>query len=232
MKKLIFTILFASALSAHALPPQVEADRLLLQAKSALDAKDYAQARESLSKVEKLGVKLPDTFYYHYGRALASTGDFERAQSMLDKYLTLSGTKGKFYKEALVEMNNVEAAIKKRDADKLADINKREAERDADRVKYNKELTEYRENIQKCPELFATRVNNARERLDKAERECTNQWGNFCDQYEEKYGSPSTYGAGLERQKAKENLEEYERTSSDAWCSGRYSEPAIPKSLR
>lgn len=141
MKKIYLMLFVATfALSAHALPPQVEADRLQLQAKSALDAEDYAQAAESLAKAEKLGVKLPDTFYFHYGRALAGTGDLDRAQSMLDRYLEHAGSKGKFYKEALVELNNIEAAQKQRaaEADRKASLIQRMSEIEPNIERYSR----------------------------------------------------------------------------------------------
>ena len=143
MKRLT-SMLIALTLSANAwaLPPEIELDRLLFQAKSALDARDYALATDSLMKAEKLPVKLPDTFYYHYGRASFGSGKFEQARDLLEKYLTLSGTKGKFYQEALVELNNIEAAIKKREADRVAEIEKREADRVAAEAKDAKDAKE------------------------------------------------------------------------------------------
>ncbi|WP_157691529.1 hypothetical protein [Noviherbaspirillum autotrophicum] len=93
---------------ALALAPEIEADRLLLQAKTALDANDYAQATASLAKAEKLGTKLPDTFYYHYGYALFKMDDIEKGRRMLERYLNETGTKGKFYREALETLNAVE----------------------------------------------------------------------------------------------------------------------------
>ncbi len=143
MKRLT-CMLIALILSANAwaLPPEIELDRLLFQAKAALDTSDYALATESLMKAEKLSVKLPDTFYYHYGRASFGSGKFEQARDLLEKYLTLSGTKGKFYQEALVELNNIEAAIKKREADRVAEIEKREADRVAAEAKDAKDAKE------------------------------------------------------------------------------------------
>lgn len=111
---LISTVLSMSAWAA--LLPQIEMDRLLLQAKAALDAKNFAQASESLANAEKLGIALPDTFYYHSGRANAGAGRLEQAQASYSKYLEMSGTKGKFYQEALIGMNEVEAAVNARNA--------------------------------------------------------------------------------------------------------------------
>lgn len=103
-------LLLALAFSAGvwALPPQIEVDRLLLQAKTALDANDYTQATASLAKAEKLGTKLPDNFYYHYGYALFKMDDIEKSRRMLERYLNETSTKGKFYREALETLNAVE----------------------------------------------------------------------------------------------------------------------------
>lgn len=108
--KRISLLLLALAFSANvwALPPEIEVDRLLLQAKAALDESEYAQAIASLAKAEKLGTKLPDTFYYHYGFALFKIDDIEKSRRMLERYLDETGTKGKYYREALETLNAVE----------------------------------------------------------------------------------------------------------------------------
>ncbi len=100
--------LFLAALfsaNAWALPPQVEADRLMLEVKTLMDAKDYAAAVKNFDKIASLKVRLPDTFNYHYGVALAGVGDWDRATRKLEQYLTESGSGGKFYKEALEKYN-------------------------------------------------------------------------------------------------------------------------------
>lgn len=105
-----FKLLLAVAVlsvNIWALPPQVEADRLFVKAKDALDSKDYATAVQSLSKAQKLGVKLPDTFSYHYGTALLGMGNYDEALKMLDSYLA-QGSTAKFYKEALEKYNFAE----------------------------------------------------------------------------------------------------------------------------
>ena len=113
MKKLLFALLMTATLTVHALPPQVEADRLMLEIKGQIDAKQYAAAVENFSKVEKLpGIQLPDTFAYHYGVALAGMNKNEEALKKLDQYLTTAGSGGKFYKEALEKYNEVESKIK------------------------------------------------------------------------------------------------------------------------
>lgn len=102
IKNLLISAIAATLLSTQlfALPPQVEADRLGLAAKTAMEAKDYKTAVEKLKAMQKLGVKLPDSFSYHYGTALLSMGDPDEALKMFDIYLS-QGSTAKFYKEAL-----------------------------------------------------------------------------------------------------------------------------------
>ncbi len=88
-------------LNAYALPPQAEADKLQIEAKAAMEAKNYAVATGKFARMEKLKARLPATFAYHYGVALTNTGEFARAKEQLDKYITKAGANGKFYKEAL-----------------------------------------------------------------------------------------------------------------------------------
>lgn len=94
--------------SAYALPPQVEMDRLSLQARDALETRDYATAVEKMARMRSLGVKLPDSFYYQYGAALLELGRYKEAQEMLGKYLQ-DGRQVKFYSEALEKYNRAEA---------------------------------------------------------------------------------------------------------------------------
>ena len=107
-KGLMCCLMLLAAMSAHALPPEVEADRLALRARSALDAKDYPLAIASLTEMEKLGVPLPQSFYYLKGIAQNGNGKHYAAKESLEKYLKIAGSSGKFYKEALDAYNRAE----------------------------------------------------------------------------------------------------------------------------
>ncbi|MFZ2889554.1 hypothetical protein [Sulfuricurvum sp.] len=124
----ITAILFSTQLLA--LPPQVEADRLGLAAKTAMEAKDYETAVEKLEAMQKLGVKLPDTFSYHYGVSLLETGRYKDAQDMFDKYLS-QGQGAKFYKEALIALNTIETSLKNIELEKMR------IQRDKDELEYD-----------------------------------------------------------------------------------------------
>lgn len=109
IKNLFISAIVVTLLSTQlfALPPQVEADRLGLAAKTAMETKDYKTAVEKLEAMQKLGVKLPDTFSYHYGVSLLETGRYKESLAMFDQYLS-QGQGAKFYKEALEKYNVAE----------------------------------------------------------------------------------------------------------------------------
>lgn len=113
-------LLLALGAAAHALPPAVEAERLALKAKSALDAKDYAAASEALDRLAGLGVPLPDQIDYLRGIAAKGIGRPARALKFLDAYFDKTGTRGKYFTQALAAYNEAEDAVKKAEADYAA----------------------------------------------------------------------------------------------------------------
>jgi len=86
---------------AYSLPPQAEADMLMIEAKKLIDSQHYSEAAEKLKRVSELNVNVPDTFSFHYGIALVNSGNPAQGLIWLDKYISAAGSGGKFYKEAL-----------------------------------------------------------------------------------------------------------------------------------
>jgi formylglycine-generating enzyme required for sulfatase activity len=125
--------------NAWALPPQVEADALALDAMSQMKRSDYAGAVVNFAKIEKLKVRVPATFNYHYGVALAGANQWVQAQKKLERYLTQAGAGGKFYKEALAKYNEVKprAAFQKAEAKRLASLLAQAAK---DRAKFDADV--------------------------------------------------------------------------------------------
>lgn len=105
-------MLALSAGTALALPPAVELDRLLLHAKTALDAKAYAEAAENLFKAQKLGIALPENFALSYATALNGMGKTDEAKLVLENYLNKHGTKGASYKPVLALLVQIESGGK------------------------------------------------------------------------------------------------------------------------
>lgn len=129
-------LLLALTATAQALPPAVEADRLALQAKAALDARDFSTADEALSRMEALGVALPDQFFYLRGIAANGVGKYKRALKYLDSYLQRTGNKGKYYQQALTAYTAAETGVKQAQADyqaAMARYNEEVAAKESDR---------------------------------------------------------------------------------------------------
>lgn len=97
---LLFALLWFS-MPAQALPPQVEADLLMKEIGEAMKAGRYEGLSEKFQRVAELRVNVPETFEFHWGKTLYQSKDYEGALLHLDRYLSKSGSNGKFYTEAL-----------------------------------------------------------------------------------------------------------------------------------
>lgn len=106
-----------------ALPPEVEADRLLIQAKSALDKKEYAKAADAFAQADTLGIALPEKYYLQYASALSAQEKWSEAHDVLDAYLNKFSTGGKLYKEALAQYMQAEDKAKRQPAAKHLVLN-------------------------------------------------------------------------------------------------------------
>lgn len=110
MKKYWAALLLAlSAGTALALPPAVELDRLMLHAQAAMEAGSYSDAVDNLTKAQKLGIALPESFALSYATALNGLGKTAEAKSALEKYLNKYGTKGASYKQAMALLVQIES---------------------------------------------------------------------------------------------------------------------------
>ena len=113
---------------AMALPPAIEADKLLLSAADKLNEGDYTAAGQDLKKITVLKIKLPVDYYYQYGRYLAATRQAVEARKNLETYLVKAGEKGQFYSAALKVYSEVEANEKRRAQEIEAEKRRLEAE--------------------------------------------------------------------------------------------------------
>jgi TPR repeat protein len=109
MKVLLAMLLLVAPIgAAFALPPQVELDRLMLHARTALDAKAYDEAIGQLAQAKKLGIALPEAFALEEATALAGLGKADDAKTVLDAYFNRYGTKGASYTPALALLVKLE----------------------------------------------------------------------------------------------------------------------------
>ena len=117
MRALIGSVLVAVLLAcvtvpATQLPPEIMADRYLVQAERLMKEKDYKAALEAMEKIVALqkehDLKLPDEFHFKYAQIAMSAGLIEAAIDAVSRYLVAAGRTGKFYREALELLDQAE----------------------------------------------------------------------------------------------------------------------------
>ena len=95
------------------LPPDMEADRFLLQAETAIEEQDFEQAKSTMDRILELqavhNLELPEQFSFRYAQVLERLGLYDEAMETATRYLTLAGREGEFYREALQLINAAEA---------------------------------------------------------------------------------------------------------------------------
>ena len=97
---------------AAQLPPEIMVDRYLLRADRLMEANDPKGALEIIGKIVALqrehGLTLPDEFHFKHARIALSAGKVQDAIDAVNKYLLEAGREGKFYREALELLDEVE----------------------------------------------------------------------------------------------------------------------------
>ena len=87
------------------LPPEIQADRYLIQAERQIQAGDHAEALATLDKIVALqsdhGLAIPAPFWFKYAQASQDAGRFEQAVESATRYLTEAGQQGQHYMAAL-----------------------------------------------------------------------------------------------------------------------------------
>ena len=118
----LLALSLAGPAAAQDLPPDVLADKLVLEAGAALAGGDPQQASRALREVEALDVEPPAIFAYVKGRLLAAHGDGEEAwregRLLLAQFAVAAGRDSEHYAPALEAI--VAAETKLRAAARLA----------------------------------------------------------------------------------------------------------------
>ena len=98
--------------AAAQLPPEILVDRYLLRADRLMEAKDPKGALEMMGKIvalqEEHGLTLPDEFHFNQAKVALSEGSIQEAIDAANTYLLTAGREGKFYREALELLEDVE----------------------------------------------------------------------------------------------------------------------------
>ena len=96
------------------LPPEIEADRFLLQVETAIQEQDFQGAKTTIDRILELqaehDLELPERFSFRYAQVLERLGLYDEAMETVTRYLTRVGRAGEFYREALALLNDAESA--------------------------------------------------------------------------------------------------------------------------
>ena len=123
--KSLLLLTFASVGLMAQLPPEIEADRYMLRAESAITEQDYGRARGAMEKVLELqsehALEIPVEFYFKYANVLQHSHAPRAALEMILRYLEKAGREGESYMAALKLMERVERAIAEVEASERAE---------------------------------------------------------------------------------------------------------------
>ena len=116
---LVAVLLGSFTEAAAQLPPEIMADRHLVQAERLMKEKDFKAALEAMEKIVALqkehDLKLPDEFHFKYAQIAMSAGLHDAAIDAVSRYLVAAGRTGKFYREALELLDQAEQKQAERD---------------------------------------------------------------------------------------------------------------------
>ena len=101
--------------AAAQLPPDVVADKYLVQAERLIAAERYGAALEVMDKIVALqrehDLALPEEFHFTYARAALSAGSIKTAMDSVNRYLSAAGREGEYYREALALLVKAEGRL-------------------------------------------------------------------------------------------------------------------------
>ena len=102
----LILVLWTGAIPATTqLPPEIMADRYLVEAEQLIAKKEFGKALGLMNKIVVLQqehhFKLPDVFHFKYARVALSAGSIKVALESVNRYLVTAGREGERYREAL-----------------------------------------------------------------------------------------------------------------------------------
>jgi len=107
-KILFWAFLFFSSFASFS---QEQPDSVVIKnlekAKSLMDKGDYKGANQLFLRIFKTESTLPDELVFFYGKTLFKLDKQTQSKSVLGKYLELTGTSGKYYKETIEILNKM-----------------------------------------------------------------------------------------------------------------------------
>ena len=148
VSRVFLWLLVPAVAAAMQLPPEIQADRYLLEAEKQIQAQDFESAKEAMDRILALeaqhGLELPEEFFFRYAEVSDRLGLSGTVVDFLTKYLTLAGQDGEHYREALEMLAVAEASVEEErrraeEARKEAEEERRRAEAAAEAARQRAE---------------------------------------------------------------------------------------------
>ena len=110
---LLLAVLMSVTEAAAQLPPDIQADRYLVEAERHIGTGDHAAAKAALDRILELqaahDLALPETFWFKHAQVAHQAGAHAEAVESVTRYLTTAGRDGEHYREALELLDRAEA---------------------------------------------------------------------------------------------------------------------------
>lgn len=135
----VSAILFAAALGGAELPPEIQVDRLLVQAEREMKNGQLWSAVSTFDRIlevcEEHGLDIPTQFWFRQADVLHRAGLHERAIQASTRYLQEAGRDGEHYRAALDILDAAEVSLAEtRRAERLAEMEQAAKERERERL--------------------------------------------------------------------------------------------------
>ena len=108
---------------AAQLPPEMLLDKYLLQAKMLSEEKKHEGALEAMDRIVVLqkahDLTLPGDFPFHYAQTALAAGAVQAAIDSANRYLSVAGREGKYYRQALELLVKAERRLQEPAADRV-----------------------------------------------------------------------------------------------------------------
>jgi hypothetical protein len=117
MKKIV-AIMISVGMSASlfALPPKIKQDQYMQGLDQSIASKNNAETQRYLKKLDALKqnykLELPARYNYFKAEVSLENKKYKEANAYVEKYLDKTGTKGKFYRQSLDILNEIEKRMK------------------------------------------------------------------------------------------------------------------------
>ena len=172
-------LLLSVVVPAVQLPPEIQADRHLLEAEKEIRERDFKGAKTSLDRILSLQVhhdlELPAEFFFRYAEVSNRLSLYEEAIQFVTKYLTLAGRAGQYYRAALELLSEAEAAaeVARKRAKAAAEAARKRAEEERKRAEAaaeaaRKRAEEERKRAEAAAEAARKRAEEERKRAEAA----------------------------------------------------------------